>query len=392
MKNRARAGSAVISLLAFGILLTASVVPHTVPAQAASYTDYYVGPDGSDANSGVLSSAPLRTIQVALNKVHAGDTIHLAPGIYHGQPTTVRDGAPGAPITIRGPENGMNRAGRYRAVLYGTGRIFNINNSYYTLSGFTIDGQERLAGVTYPTTLAAARSFKSSLAARVVDGRLIYLGSADSARGVTGVAIRNMFLSGAGGECVRIRGDAYANEISSSVIQWCGMRGTGDGVSSYRYHNGEGVYIGTSPKTVGTLPDRSAGNVIRGNTIWTYGSECMDVKENAHNNLFQSNDCRYNDEPLSFSGSNVEVRGYDNTVEGNTMAGSQGYGLKLNVDDASYDKGGNVIRNNTFSGSAGASVYNGNKAPQGVFCGNMFNSITVLVVGYPQGASTTACA
>ena len=103
----------------------------------------YVSPTGSDGNVG-SSAAPLQTIQAA----------------------------PGAPITINGPETGKDRAGRYQATVYGTGRIFSINNSYYTLDGFTVDGQEALVNTPFPTNLDGIDAFKASVQPNVEDGRL----------------------------------------------------------------------------------------------------------------------------------------------------------------------------------------------------------------------------
>ncbi len=62
-----------------------------------------------------------------------------------------------------GTESGLSTATRYQTVLSGGGRILNVNNSYYNISGFTIDGQPGLHGVTWPTTLAAVRPFKDSI-------------------------------------------------------------------------------------------------------------------------------------------------------------------------------------------------------------------------------------
>ena len=85
--------------------------------------------------------------------------------------------------------------------------------------------------------------------AQVADGRLIYVGAADDSRDLTGITITNMFLNGAGGECVRLRNNAHDNAITDSVIQYCGMFGKGDDDDRAAYHNGEGVYIGTSPNS-----------------------------------------------------------------------------------------------------------------------------------------------
>ena len=335
----------------------------------------FVSPLGSDKNTGTLASAPLKTIQAALNRAVPGTTIRLGVGVYREQPTTMRNGTASAPITIQGPESGRSASERYKAVLYGRGRIFNINNSFYKLDGFTIDGQEALAGRTYPKSLADVRAFKDSVRGLAIDGRLIYIGSATSAVNVAGVVIHNMFLSGGGGECVRLRQGANHNTIDSSVIQWCGMYAQPADPEKYRYHNGEGVYIGTSPKAAG-LPadtyDNSGYNTVRNNLIVTDGSECLDLKEGSHDNAFIGNDCRNNDEPLSFDGSNLEIRGYDNIITDNSISGSHGSGLKIKSDSSLNPQGGNIVQRNAFSNSVGPAIINGQNRPQGLFCGNRF--------------------
>ena len=44
--------------------------------------------------------------------------------------------------------------------------------------------------------------------------------------------------------------------------------------------------------------------------IRTFGSECFNVKENAHDNVFEDNTCSDNAESVEFSGSNIELRGH----------------------------------------------------------------------------------
>ena len=126
-----------------------------------------------------------------------------------------------------------------------------------------------------------------------------------------------MFLTGSGGECVRFRNQTANGLVVNSVIQWCGMLGLGVEPDQYKYHNAEGVYIGTSPKSTTQpfyLNDTSNNIVVKDSTINTFGSECFEVKENAHHNRMENVDCGYNDEPLANQGSNVELRGDHNTV------------------------------------------------------------------------------
>ena len=46
--------------------------------------------------------------------------------------------------------------------------------------------------------------------------------------------------------------------------------------------------------------DGSSDNVIARNVIRTFGSECLNVKENAHGNVFEDNVCSDNAEPAEF--------------------------------------------------------------------------------------------
>jgi hypothetical protein len=383
---------AMLAVLA-GVLLTRpwGDNPTAAPPQAPPL---YVSPEGRDTNDG-SAAAPFGTIQAALEVATPGTVINLAPGVYHEEPVTVRDGAPGAPITIKGPETGMDRAGRYKAVLYGTNRIFNIDHSYITLDGFTIDGQEQLANITFPTDLAAIDTFKASVQDRVEDSRLVYIGSAEESRDLTGITVRNMFLNAAGGECVRLRNNAHGNTITESVIQYCGMYAKGGDDDRTEYHNGEGVYIGTSPKSDDQPMynnDTSSNNVVSRNIIRTFGSECFNVKENAHDNVFEDNVCTGNAESREYEGSNIELRGYLNVVRNNEISDSAGYTIKIQSDDEEYDKGGNVVENNRLSGAAAETFKIKSAATQGRMCGNVVSSgVLFNTDGESVGGVTSPC-
>ncbi len=361
--------------------------PGPTPPPVATGPQLYVSPAGNDTGDG-SAGAPLKTIQRALDDAQPGTTINLGPGEYREQLATQRDGAAGAPITIKGPETGQDRSGRYQATVYGTDRIFSIDHSYYVLDGFTIDGQEKLKDRQFPTDLSAITAFKQSVATEVEDGRLVYIGASDESRDITGIEIRNMFLNGAGGECVRLRNNAHDNTIADSVIQYCGLFGKkSDDGGRFEFHNGEGVYIGTSPKSDGqpmAENDESSGNQITGNIIHTFGSECFNVKENAHDNVFENNQCSGNAESTEFDGSNIELRGHDNIVRNNTISGSEGVAIKIKSDSDRYDKGGNVVEGNQISDVAAEAFQVESEAQQGQMCGNEVRAAT-LGEDTPQG-------
>ena len=356
---------------------------------AVETKQFYINPtSGNDSNNGLSPQTPFKTIQHGLDIAEPGTIINLAKGIYRETLTTKINGIANAPIIIRGSDQAKTSDGRYQTVLYGTGRIININHSFYQLEGFSVDGQEALAEKDLPTKPEEMTAFKDANRAIIKDSKLIYIGSDNDAKDLTGIKIVNMYLRRAGTECVRFRNAAHHNEISNSVIEYCGMFGK-ESEKSFTYHNGEAIYIGTSPKSTNQpmfANDTSSYNLVSNNIIHTYGSECFNVKENAHHNQFVNNECRYNLEPLEFSGSNVELRGDHNLVENNTISDSAGVNLKLKSDAPIYDKGGNMIIGNKFTKANGNSIQN--EASKTEFCGNTVDN---KVKGASLSEVTTPC-
>jgi hypothetical protein len=99
-----------------------------VPAHAA---DWFVAPGGVGTGSG---SFPFGRIQDALNAARAGDIITVAPGIYNETLTSVRPGAPGAPVTLRA-------ATPRTAVVTRAGRVLTVGHAYLLVDGLVLDGQ-----------------------------------------------------------------------------------------------------------------------------------------------------------------------------------------------------------------------------------------------------------
>jgi hypothetical protein len=364
--------SVVIVAVAAAAVSPAALVTLPVACAVAtnSTTNLYVNHgQGSDKAKGT-QTAPLGTIQQAMDRARPGTVIHLAAGAYNENVVTRINGLPGARIVVEGPASG-------RATLFGTSHAMTIKNSYYTLRGFAIDGQEQIENrypiSAWPTQISRIMKFKMSVAGLVNNDRLIYIDSGSSLAGVTGTIIDHMTLTGAGGECIRIRDNATNNIVENSTIRYCGMYPQVT-AGVFTYHNGEGVYIGTSPKSI-TLAnyqdDQSSGNVVTDDTITTYGSECFDVKENSYRNVLSNSRCADNTEPSQDQGANVELRGHANTVDNDQLSASAGYGLKITADSAAEDLGRNNVMINTFGAQAAGALYDKSAAPPGRVCGNV---------------------
>lgn len=328
-----------------------AILPHT----------YYVAPAGSDANDGATMDQPFQTIQHALQVVQPGDTVYLAAGDYREEVSTQRDGEPNAPITLLGPT---------AAVLHGVGKTsiaFLVNHSYYTLVGFTIDG---LHGD--PTKVKGYTD------------KLLYVQGHQPRKGVTGLHVLHMTFKNAGGECVRLRYFAQHNEIAYSTILNCGRmdfqfasEGKNSEGKNSEGKNGEGIYVGTSStqwhdgKNPTADPDETTDNWIHHNVINTQGSECVDIKEGAHNNLVEYNNCTGQRDP---NGGGLDARGDNNIFRFNLVYDNLGVGIRLGghkVDGVEYGKN-NEVYNNALAHNQGGGV-NIVVGPQVSICGNALN-------------------
>ena len=81
-------------------LRQAAVLLCLFAAKTALAATYYVAPWGNNSHSGTSASAPLKSINTALNKVQAGDAVVLRGGTYREHVEVKRSGAAGKPIII----------------------------------------------------------------------------------------------------------------------------------------------------------------------------------------------------------------------------------------------------------------------------------------------------
>ena len=260
----------VVLVVVNGRSTTGTVRPGALPGPARSL---YVSPSGSrHRRRQKREGSPLQHHRGRAREGHPrhGDQpgSRDLPGTAHHRPrrrprrTDHHQGArerqgPGGPLSGRGV--------RHRARVQHRPQLLHPRRVHHRRTG------EAVRHVLFPDDIRGhGRVQGQRPGPRVEDGRLVYVGAAEETRDLTGITITNMFLNGAGGECVRLRNNAHDNTVSDSVIQYCGLFGKGDDDERATYHNGEGVYIGTSPGSDDQPMhdnDTSSHNVVTRNII-----------------------------------------------------------------------------------------------------------------------------
>jgi hypothetical protein len=278
---------------------------------------------------------PFRAVAEALAVAQAGDAVVVGPGTYRDRVVTVRGGSADAPLHIVG--NGARLEGN------GGGRLLQILHSYVTLQGFDISGADHLVWV----------------------------------EGAQGVRLLQNHLSGAGGECIRLKYLSRDNEVAWNHIDDCGRRGFDVAAGK---KNGEGVYIGTAPEQLdrnpSSVPDASDDNWVHDNVI-SARAECVDVKEAASRNRIEGNTCSGSQDP---DGAGFSSRGRATVFSENISTGGAGAGIRLG-GDADADGILSVVRLNRLTGNKGYGV-KVQRQPQALICGND-------TTGNGQGPSNT---
>jgi Right handed beta helix region len=269
------------------------------------------------------AASPFRRISQAVAVALPGDTVLVGPGRYAEEVRTVRPGRPGAPIRVLGrPGAHLVGPGGLRR-----GRLVQVLHDQVTLQSLELSHANVLVWV----------------------------------QGARGVRLLRSRLHDAGGECVRLKGFAQANEVAGNVIARCGRArfSLARGVK-----NGEAVYIGTAPEQAGGRPDRSNGNRVRDNRI-AATAECVDVKEASRGTLVERNRCSGGRDP---DGAGFSSRGDHTTFRSNVSTRHAGAGIRLGGDRATQGVRNNVI-GNTLTDNAGHGL-KVMRRPQGRIAGN----------------------
>jgi hypothetical protein len=98
--------------------------------------DYYVSPNGSDANGG-SHAEPWRTLGHAAARVGAGDAVHVAPGSYAGPLVLRKSGKPRKRIRFVSVRPGR---ARISAASSGSLAVVEVRGDYVDFEGFDVTG------------------------------------------------------------------------------------------------------------------------------------------------------------------------------------------------------------------------------------------------------------
>ena len=120
------------------------VATFSAPVKARPSATFHVAPDGGDTADGRSRKTAWRSLRKASLAVRPGDTVLVAPGVYHNTIRPVMGGRPGRRITFRSPTPGA-------ALIDGAGAleylVFLQHKNYVTIDGFRLDcGPTKLVG------------------------------------------------------------------------------------------------------------------------------------------------------------------------------------------------------------------------------------------------------
>jgi hypothetical protein len=250
-------------------LLTATLLSSTIFAGVAIAADKYVDNSGSPSCSNNASrgteSQPWCTINYAAGNAQPGDIVYVKNGIYREDVYISRRNGGANYITFQ-------NYSRHSPVIQGkgveSGRNKIVNSSFLKFIGFTITNFQQ--GFFVETS--------------------------------NNIILQNLKIYNIGQEAVRIRLNSSFVTLADSTIY---------DTRKWQY-NGEGVYIGTSTSQQPQSPpyDNTHNVLVKNNTIYNTGDECIEMKEGTYNVTIDGNamhDCLQDSGITSPSWGAIEV-------------------------------------------------------------------------------------
>ncbi len=324
----------VFLMVAFLLTLTACnkrspTLPDTQPPPKILQGDFFVSPQGNDANDGKSPSSPLRTVKKALERAKGGETIVILKGIYH-ETIELANYTPPQRITIQG-ENAQTGRSEDQPVFDGEnskqffvnclGNCTNITVEYLTIQNY------RWTGLLF---------FQSS-----------------------NIQLRHLHIIHTGLAWVPDLDDwgdgLRLDECSHCLVENTIIENTG-GISSDNELHGHGIVLfGTTNTT------------IRNNKISNIKGDGMVVEDSCHivveGNEITDVDVR---RATWFGGAIDTDGGIDITIRNNIIRNSNGPGINIGDEEIQYperSKGWKVDGNTIEGHKFGLYIWNFGKCP-----------------------------
>ena len=310
-----------------------------------------LNPDGS-------SSSPFPTITRALRAAGPGDTVQVGPGEYAELVQPPKGGEPGAPITITGPPDAVLKSApsTYNVVL--------IRRSHVHLTGLTIDGLQD------PTRPESAGSYSR---AQLVQVRP----PTDTDDYLEDVVIAPHRIGNSQKSLVSVE---RTRDVEVGPFRVIGPAGAKYLFGDQPGHNGEIVYLGTSPSNLGsdwhpwTGYDRTRGVRVHhvDNSAGHPHSEIVNAKLGTHDVTIEyctdGGGARNTEDSPSAS---VRLQSYGATLRWCDLRDGNGIGIEVashNAHDAQAEKPADELTEAERRGGRDNAIY-GNR-----------------VAGFPEGA------
>lgn len=306
----------------------------------AAGTDWYVSMTGSDENDCLSPATACLTLQAAINKASAGDTINVAAGVYpHTGVVTVNK-----TLTLKGAQAGVNARVRFESdpesVLENSGGLY-VTANEVVIDGFVVQNSTSGAFTGYGIALGAGTS-GADVINNIIQNNIVGLGLSNNPAGNQAVVQYNVFrnntqpgpasghgiytdqyVAGEGGvEDVLIADNEFVNDNEAVTGTFgIGISNTGTGLfTALQIHNNK--FDSASPASrgmyfFGTAHSSIKSNSIRNKTNYAIrflgGNDDITIECNT---ILESNRGVH----VSF-GTNSNITVKDNNIAGNLTAG-----------------------------------------------------------------------